>query len=73
MRTRSSPLLLFGTSIGTAVDQHMSSNRAAFGLLYAAFLGRKNGPRAGWLLATLDRELVLRRLREAGKAAEETA
>ncbi len=58
---------------GTAVDQHMSSNRAAFGLLYAAFLGRKNGPRAGWLLATLDRELVLRRLREAGKAAEETA
>jgi lysyl-tRNA synthetase class 1 len=53
---------------GTAVDQHMSSNRAAFGVIYAAFLGRMNGPRAGWLLAGLDPTFVVSRLREAGGA-----
>jgi lysyl-tRNA synthetase class I len=38
----------------------------AFGALYVAFLGRPNGPRAGWLLASLDAGFVLQRLREAG-------
>ncbi len=42
----------------------------AFAALYAAFLGRRNGPRAGWLLAALERAFVLARLREA---AGETA
>ena len=37
----------------------------AFKALYLAFLGRQNGPRAGWLLASLDRAFVLDRLREA--------
>ncbi|MBM4408179.1 MAG: lysine--tRNA ligase [Chloroflexi bacterium] len=37
----------------------------AFGALYLAFLGRTNGPRAGWLLASLDPGFVARRLREA--------
>jgi lysyl-tRNA synthetase class 1 len=37
----------------------------AFGALYLAFLGRTNGPRAGWLLASLPRDFVLSRLREA--------
>ncbi|MGZ6272651.1 MAG: lysine--tRNA ligase [Candidatus Limnocylindrales bacterium] len=37
----------------------------AFGALYVAFLGRPNGPRAGWLLASLDVAFVLARLREA--------
>ena len=37
----------------------------AFGALYLAFLGRPNGPRAGWLLASLEQEFVVRRLREA--------
>ncbi|MGH2898379.1 MAG: lysine--tRNA ligase, partial [Solirubrobacteraceae bacterium] len=37
----------------------------AFAALYQAFLGRPNGPRAGWLLASLDRAFVIRRLREA--------
>ncbi|MEO5939868.1 MAG: lysine--tRNA ligase, partial [Candidatus Limnocylindrales bacterium] len=41
-------------------------NGKAFGALYAAFLGRTNGPRAGWLLASLDPSFVLGRLREAG-------
>ncbi len=42
--------------------------RAAFNALYLAFLGRANGPRAGWLLASLDRDFVSGRLREAGYA-----
>jgi lysyl-tRNA synthetase class 1 len=37
----------------------------AFASLYAAFLGRTNGPRAGWLLAALDPALVSTRLRAA--------
>jgi lysyl-tRNA synthetase, class I len=37
----------------------------AFDALYRAFLGRPNGPRAGWLLASLDPAFVVRRLREA--------
>jgi len=37
----------------------------AFIAIYLAFLGRPSGPRAGWLLAALDRDFVIRRLREA--------
>jgi lysyl-tRNA synthetase, class I len=37
----------------------------AFGALYAAFLGRDNGPRAGWLLASLEPAFVVERLRAA--------
>ncbi|HET7581589.1 MAG TPA: hypothetical protein VFL75_02390, partial [Candidatus Limnocylindria bacterium] len=40
----------------------------AFSALYAAFLGERSGPRAGWLLAALDREFVVARLREAAAA-----
>ncbi|TAL13174.1 MAG: lysine--tRNA ligase [Chloroflexota bacterium] len=36
----------------------------AFAALYLAFLGRPNGPRAGWLLAGLEPAFVARRLRE---------
>lgn len=39
-----------------------------FGAVYAALLGRSNGPRAGSLLATLDPGFVLERLRAAGAA-----
>jgi len=42
---------------------------SAFAALYAAFLGRTSGPRAGWLLASLDRPFVLERLRAAGDAS----
>jgi lysyl-tRNA synthetase class 1 len=38
---------------------------SAFAALYLAFLGRPSGPRAGWLLAALDRDFVLERLRAA--------
>ena len=36
----------------------------AFAALYVTFLGRPNGPRAGWLLAGLEPAFVARRLRE---------
>jgi lysyl-tRNA synthetase class 1 len=38
----------------------------AFEAIYRAFLGRPNGPRAGWLLASLEPSFVIERLREAG-------
>ena len=37
----------------------------AFRAIYLAFLGRPNGPRAGWLIASLDAAFVQRRLAEA--------
>jgi lysyl-tRNA synthetase class 1 len=40
----------------------------AFGALYAAFLGKSSGPRAGALLAAQDRGFVIERLREAAAA-----
>ena len=43
-------------------------NGRAFAALYAAFLGRTNGPRAGWLLASLDRAFVVDRLHAAATA-----
>jgi len=41
------------------------SGRRAFEAIYRAFLGRTNGPRAGWLLASLDPVFVRERAREA--------
>ncbi|MBA3234912.1 MAG: lysine--tRNA ligase [Chloroflexi bacterium] len=40
--------------------------RRAFEAVYLAFLGRPNGPRAGWLLASLDPAFVIERARAAG-------
>ena len=48
----------------TAASGGLPAGRA-FAALYAAFLGRTSGPRAGWLLASLDRAFVVARLREA--------
>ncbi|HUP83396.1 MAG TPA: lysine--tRNA ligase [Candidatus Limnocylindria bacterium] len=39
----------------------------AFTALYLAFMGRTNGPRAGWLLASLDTAFVIGRLEEAAQ------
>ena len=49
----------------TATEQGLEP-KAAFAALYVAFLGRPNGPRAGWLLASLEADFVIGRLREAG-------
>ena len=46
-------------------------SKDAFGALYSAFIGKPNGPRAGWLLTTLfekDPSFVRKRLEEAAKA-----
>ncbi len=43
----------------------------AFDAIYRSFLGRPNGPRAGWLLASLAPSFVIERLRAA--AAADTA
>jgi lysyl-tRNA synthetase, class I len=51
-----------------AAERELASGRA-FGALYAAFLGRTNGPRAGWLLASLESGFVVERLRAAGTVA----
>ena len=56
------------TIFATAGERGMMAG-AAFAALYAAFLGRSSGPRAGWLLASLDRPFVDDRLRAAGGAA----
>ena len=52
---------------GSAKERGVSS-ADAFAALYLAFLGRPNGPRAGWLLASLPADFVVDRLREAGGA-----
>ena len=49
---------------GTAKERGLPFGRA-FAALYLAFLGRSSGPRAGWLLAALDRSFVVGRLRDA--------
>ncbi|HEX2221817.1 MAG TPA: lysine--tRNA ligase [Candidatus Limnocylindria bacterium] len=45
----------------------------AFSALYLAFLGQPSGPRAGWLLASLERGFVRARLRESAGALPATA
>jgi lysyl-tRNA synthetase, class I len=45
--------------------------RRAFEAIYLAFLGRPNGPRAGWLLASLDPAFVTERAREASASTTE--
>ena len=45
----------------TAAKRELDA-RKAFEAVYLAFLGRSNGPRAGWLLASLESDFVLGRL-----------
>src|SRR5690606_9592523 len=52
--------LIFGTTQTYGV-----SSGDAFAAIYLAFLGRPNGPRAGWLLASLEPGFVVQRLRDA--------
>ena len=55
-------------AIYTAAEAAGLPSGRAFAALYLAFLGRTNGPRAGWLLAGLDPAFVIARLREAAGA-----
>ncbi len=52
-------------TIFTAAQANELPSGRAFSAIYLAFLGRTNGPRAGWLLAGLEPELVAARLAEA--------
>lgn len=38
--------------------------REAFSAIYITFLGKDSGPQAGWLLASLDREFIIKRIEE---------
>ena len=50
------------------LDAKGKPSQDAFAAIYLAFLGKPNGPRAGWLLLSIDPELVRRRLDELGRA-----
>jgi lysyl-tRNA synthetase class 1 len=60
--------LLFDAAVGLG----MRTNRDSFAAIYRAFIGRDSGPRAGWLLASLDKDFVVRRLLEAADATPVT-
>jgi len=49
-----------------ARETRLPKTTAAFEAIYLAFLGKRQGPRAGWFLAFLDRDFTLNRLRDAG-------
>jgi lysyl-tRNA synthetase, class I len=53
------------TLIFTIATEEGVPGRKAFEAIYRAFLGRPNGPRAGWLLASLDSAFVVGRATEA--------
>jgi lysyl-tRNA synthetase class 1 len=48
-----------------ATEAGLPKATAAFEAIYQALIGRDRGPRAGWFLAFLDRDFVVKRLREA--------
>jgi lysyl-tRNA synthetase class 1 len=60
-------------AIFAVATDHGIDAKAAFTALYLAFLGRPNGPRAGWLLASLPRDFVVKRLHDAGELTETMA
>ena len=45
------------------------SSRDAFAAIYMLFLNRQSGPKAGWLLYSLDRDSVLGRLQQGAQAS----
>ena len=45
------------------------SSRDAFAAIYMLFLNRQSGPKAGWLLYSLDRDFVLGRLQQGSQAS----
>jgi len=56
-------------AIFAAVTEAALPAGRAFAAIYRVFLGRTNGPRAGWLLAGLEPSFVTGRLREAAGGA----
>ena len=56
------------TLIFSVATEEGVPGRRAFEAIYRAFLDRPNGPRAGWLLASLDRAFVIGRAMDASGA-----
>lgn len=56
--------VLQGKIYNLAKDEGVSS-KEAFSAIYTSFLGRDHGPKAGWLLQSLNPEFVIQRLQEA--------
>ncbi|HLE58583.1 MAG TPA: lysine--tRNA ligase [Candidatus Limnocylindria bacterium] len=56
------------SAIFDAARTHGLAAGRVFEAVYRAFLGRTSGPRAGWLLASLERDFVAERLRAAAAA-----
>jgi lysyl-tRNA synthetase, class I len=52
------------TTLHNLKEQSGLSPKDFFTPLYQAFLGKDSGPKLGWFLSTLDKEMVLTRLRE---------
>src|SRR5438477_544160 len=50
------------------LDAHGKPSRDAFAAIYLAFIGKPVGPRAGWLLLSIEPERVRRRLDDLGRA-----
>jgi lysyl-tRNA synthetase class 1 len=51
------------------LDAKGKPSRDAFAAIYLAFIGKPNGPRAGWLLLSIEPDRVRRRLDDLGRAA----
>ena len=51
------------------VDAKGKPSQDAFAAIYLAFIGKPNGPRAGWLLLSIEPDRVRRRLDDLGRAA----
>ena len=49
-----------------AKELGLSSNEA-FSAIYLSFLGKDHGPKAGWLILSLDMDFVRKRLRQSSK------
>ncbi len=44
--------------------RHNLEPKVFFGAIYQAFLGKDHGPKVGWFLSVLDREFVIKRIKE---------
>ncbi|MBX4192561.1 lysine--tRNA ligase, partial [Candidatus Parcubacteria bacterium] len=50
----------------SAEDLHQKLHESKeFKIIYQIFLGKESGPKAGWFLASLPKDFVVKRLREA--------
>lgn len=58
---------LYETAKRVGLTQDGKVSRDAFSSIYLAFLGKPNGPKAAWLLTTLDPAFVRGRLEEAAR------